>query len=45
MDINEYEEIKNLNYLQYCEYLQKKYGIGICDFMTENWNPKQKCKN
>lgn len=44
MDINEYEEIKNLNYLQYCEYLQKKYGIGICDFMTENWNPKQKCK-
>ena len=27
MNINEYEKTKNYNYLQYCDYLQNKYGI------------------
>lgn len=38
MELNEYEEIKNLNYLEYCDYLQKKYGIGLCNFMTKSYN-------
>lgn len=42
MDINEYEKVKNYTYLEYCDYLQKKYGIGLCDYMRPNWtkNPK-----
>ena len=27
MDFNEYEKVKNLNYKEYCTYLQDKYGI------------------
>ena len=37
MNMNEYEKIKDLNYFQYCNYLQSKYGIGKCDYMTKNW--------
>lgn len=44
MNMEEYEKVKDLNYLEYCDYLQEKYGIGLCDYMTENWNSKQKCK-
>ncbi len=28
MNINEYEKIKNYTYLEYCDYLQNKYGIN-----------------
>ena len=31
----EYEKIKNFNYLEYCDYLQNKYGIGLSDYMTK----------
>lgn len=27
MDLNEYNKVKNLNYLEYCDYLQNEYGI------------------
>lgn len=30
--------MKGYTYLQYCDYLQGKYGIGKCDFMTRSWN-------
>lgn len=42
MDIKEYEIVKNYTYLEYCDYLQQKYGIGLCDYMKPNWtkNPK-----
>ena len=42
MDIKEYEKVKNYTYLEYCDYLQQKYGIGLCDYMRPNWtkNPK-----
>lgn len=43
MNIQEYEQVKNLTYLEYCDYLQKKYGIGLCDYMTKSWNSNQKC--
>ncbi len=25
MDLNEYNKVKNLNYLEYCDYLQNEY--------------------
>lgn len=42
MDIKEYEKVKNYTYLEYCNYLQQKYGVGLCDYMKPNWtkNPK-----
>lgn len=42
MHIKEYEEIKNYTYLEYCDYLQKKYGIGLCDYMRPNWTKNAK---
>ena len=42
MNNNEYEKVKSLTYLEYCDYLQKKYGIGNCDYFTENWSKKPK---
>ena len=42
MNLTEYENVKNLTYLQYCDYLQKKYGIGTSNYMTKSWNKNQK---
>ena len=44
MDMREFELVKNMSYEQYCDYLQEKYGIGVCDYFTANWSPKSKCK-
>lgn len=44
MNLTEYEKIKNSNYLEYCDYLQNKYGIGLSDYMTKSWNANAKCK-
>lgn len=44
MNIDEYNKVKNLTYLQYCDYLQDKYGIGLSDYMTKSYNPNPKCK-
>ena len=38
MNLVEYDKVKDFNYIQYCEYLQNKYGIGICDYMDKSWN-------
>lgn len=43
MNLVEYAKIKDLTYLQYCDYLQCKYGIGLSDYMTKSWNKNQKC--
>lgn len=40
LTIDEYNKIKYLTYLEYCDYLQKKYGIGKSDCMTANYNKK-----
>ena len=32
-----------MNYLEYCDYLQKKYGIAKVPYMTESWNKNTKC--
>lgn len=42
MQLSEYEQIKDLTYLEYCDYLQKKYGIGLNDYMTKSWNKNKK---
>ena len=34
----EYARVHKLTYLEYCDYLQKKYGIGLSDYMTKSWN-------
>jgi hypothetical protein len=41
MSIEEYNRVKDFTYSEYCDYLQTKYGIGLCDYMTENF----KCIN
>lgn len=42
MKLAEYKKVEKLNYVEYCDYLQDKYGIGLCDYMKPNWtkNPK-----
>lgn len=42
MDIQEFEKVQAMNYLEYCNYLQQKYGIGLCDYFTANWSKKAK---
>ena len=37
MNLAEYERVKDLTYLKYCDYLQEKYGIGLHDYMTKSW--------
>ena len=42
MDMQEYLKVKDFTYLQYCDYLQSKYGIGRSDYMTKSWNKNHK---
>lgn len=42
MNMKEYEKIKNFNYLEYCDYLQKKYGIGLAPYFTKSRNKNTK---
>lgn len=43
MNLKEYNKVKNLTYLKYCDYLQKKYGKAKENFMTPNWAKNNKC--
>lgn len=43
MNMAEYLTVKDFTYLEYCDYLQKKYGIGLDDYMTKSYNKKSKC--
>lgn len=43
MNYKEYELVKNYSYKEYCDYLQEKYGIGLCDYFTKSWNKNPKC--
>lgn len=42
MDITEYEQIKDLKYHDYCDYLKKKYGPATCDYFTKSFNKNPK---
>lgn len=43
MNMSEFNQVKDLTYLEYCDYLQNKYGIGLCDYMTKSFNKNQHC--
>ena len=38
MTLTELNSIKHLTYLEYCSYLQDKYGMSKYDYMDENYN-------
>lgn len=40
--MEEYEQVKDMTYIEYCDYLQNKYGIAQCDYMTKSFNKIQK---
>lgn len=42
MDMTEYNKVSDMTYLEYCDYLQGKYGIGLCDYMTKSYNKNKK---
>lgn len=44
MDIKEYEKVMKLNYQEYSNYLQKKYGLPKANYFTSNWSPVQRIK-
>ena len=44
MDMKEFQQVKDYTYLEYCNYLQSKYGIGYGDYMTFDYKCKPKCK-
>lgn len=44
MNIDEFNKVKGMNYNEYCDYLQNKYGIGVSDYMTKSFNINPKCK-
>ena len=31
MNLEEKKKVKDLTYLEYCDYLQQKYGIGLSE--------------
>jgi hypothetical protein len=38
MTLAELNSVKHLTYLEYCSYLQKKYGMSRYDYMDKNYN-------
>ena len=42
MKMDEYNNVKDMTYLEYCDYLQNKYGIGRDDYFSPKWNKKPK---
>lgn len=42
MNINEYKSVSEMNYQQYCDYLQQKYGKGKYNYFTSTWNKNRK---
>ena len=43
MNMDEFQKVKDMTYIEYCDYLQTKYGIGLTDYMTKSFNKNQKC--
>lgn len=42
MNNEEYNKVKSMDYLEYCDYLQEKYGIGLADYMTKSFYKNKK---
>lgn len=43
MDIKEYESVKKLNYDEYCDYLQQKYGRPWKSYFSKKWINQTPC--
>ena len=43
MNMGEYKKVKDMTYLDYCDYLQRKYGISEYDYMTKAFSKNNKC--
>lgn len=43
MNLEEYNKVKGFSYLEYCDYLQKKYGIGLAPYFSKSWSKNPKC--
>lgn len=41
MNIKEYNKVSNLDYEEYCIYLQNKYGLGKYNYMFRSWTKNQ----
>lgn len=44
MKLEEFNNVYNMSYDQYCDYLTQKHGSGLSDYFTKSWNPNPKCK-
>lgn len=44
MKLEEYLEVKHFTYLEYCDYLQSKYGLSEYDYMTKNFHSNKKAR-
>ena len=42
MKIAEFQKVKTMTYMEYCDYLQGKYGVGRADYMTRAFNKNHK---
>ena len=42
MTLNEYNDVKQMTYREYCKYLQDKYGKPECCYMSKNYNKNSK---
>lgn len=42
MDIKEYESVKDKTYLEYCDYLQDKYGISKYNYFSASFTKSKK---
>ena len=42
MKMAAFEQVRGMTYVDYCDYLQAKYGIGRADYMTRSFSKNQK---
>lgn len=42
MNLEEYEKVRDFTYLEYCKYLQDKYGLSECAYYNKNFNKNSK---
>ena len=43
MKLKEYEKVRDFTYLEYCDYLQQKYGIGLSAYFRPSGTKNSKC--
>ena len=42
MNLEEYNRVKDLTYVEYCNYLQNKYGVGRDNYFSKSWVKSKK---